>query len=508
MTNYWNKIDIPRAEVIGGGKFTLSRLKDITVLFGKNGAGKSLLLRSWRDSHPNFAHYIVPERTGEIGFAPHLSAQELNESTRHDAHRRNFLPDYRQRVLARIQGYLMRRGNHRGSGEVPGGPEKIEAMIGELLPEFKVTLVNNAADPLQLERLDKGRVTSIDELSSGEAQLLWMSVDMLVEASNWLIEATPKRVLLLDEPDAHIHPDLLARFAYFLTKAVSYYKFQLVVATHSTALLASLGQFGGETTGVIYLTRDRTDYRALPYTSHLKELASCLGGHVLMGALFGAPLLIVEGDDDYRLWSEVPRRHKVRLAVIPAHGSDEVTKFQRALEKVMSSLREVDDNYSGYALLDGDKQLPNPSRDYPQDHVPYLGLACHEAENLYLSNEVLASLGLEWDTAKALLVKHAADYGSKGDYLAGAPGWDRRWVDIKNCISEISKVLDTKQVHWTARVGATLGRDKPSGQLAEFLGDSVVDALWKESDDGRVAEHDEDAKAETDQNCGDVKVTA
>lgn len=480
MTTYWPSIDVPRAVVLGGGHFSLTNLKDITVLFGKNGSGKSLLLRAWRDQHNAMAHYVVPERTGEINFAPHIAPQELELEQRRQAHSRNFLADYRQRVLARIHGYLMLRGNARGEDHLPGSPADIEAMISELLPEFSVKISDHPLQPIEMAHVDRGKLDSVDQLSSGEAQLLWMAVDMLVAAASWQISKTEKRVLLLDEPDAHIHPDLLVRLAHFLVEVVDRYDIQLVVATHSTSLLAALAQFGDQKTGLIYLAKAKTQFKAIEITSHVKELASCLGGHALMGALFGAPLLIVEGDDDYRVWSEVPRRHNVRVAVIPARGSDEVVKFQRALEKVMSALR--DDKYppSGYALLDGDKVAPNPSAQNPQDYVPYLVLNCHEAENLYLTDEVLSELGTNWEAACTSLVANAAKFGDKAEDLRRAAEWDRRTVDIKHLSEEISEILDPKHVHWTARVGAVIGKCRPSGQLSEFLGLGLVNALWGE----------------------------
>jgi len=382
----------------------------------------------------------------------------------------------------------MLRGNARGDGRVAGSPAQIEELIAQLLPEFSVSISNHPLNPLRMVHIERGPLNSIDQLSSGEAQLLWMGVDMLVAAASWEVNGAEKRVILLDEPDAHIHPDLLVRLAYFLVKLVEIYGVQLVISSHSTALLAAIAQFGSEKVGLIYLTKSQRDFAAVEVTHHVREISSCLGGHALMGALFGSPLLIVEGDDDYRLWSEVPRRHQVRIAVVPAHGSDEVIKFQRALERVMCAIRDNDGTPSGYALLDGDKVAPRPSRQYPQTFVPYLVLECREAENLYITDEVLGDLGLSWEQAVELLVEKSPAFGEKAGILAGAPEWDRKSADLKAVINEISSVLDPKNVHWTARVGAAIGRSRPSGQLKEYLGESLMQALWGVEAVGEVSE--------------------
>ena len=61
-----------------------------------------------------------------------------------------------------------------------------------------------------------------------------------------------------------------------------------------------------------------------PFDNYLKKLSSVLGGHALVGPLFGAPLLLVEGDDDHRIWSHVPRQpeHKEIFAVLPCDGDE------------------------------------------------------------------------------------------------------------------------------------------------------------------------------------------
>jgi hypothetical protein len=255
------------------------------------------------------------------------------------------------------------------------------------------------------------------------------------------------------------------------------YKLQTVIATHSTTLLASIGQFGSSEASVIYLDRARTDFTATSFTSVLKELAACLGGHALMGPLFGIPILLVEGDDDYRIWSQVPRHHVVSFAVIPTHG-EEIKHHQKTLERVFAALREKPEVPAGFALLDGDKGKPQPSDKAPQDHIRFIQLQCHEAENLYLTDEVLATLGLDWVQAAARIVAAAPNHGAKQALLAQAASWDRQTVDIKSIIEEIALAVDDKRVHWSIRVARAIGRARPEGHLATFLGNEVIQALW------------------------------
>jgi len=471
-----NRAEIARQGFLGGGIWTLTGLRPLTVLFGKNGSGKSLLLRSWRNKNPEEFHYVVPERTGDFGFNINYMQAELDANQRRDQSQRNYTPEYRQRTFARVQAYYNARGARRTGQLIGPAPDELEALISILFPDFRVEL-NEGFPPYRIVRSEaEANVGSAEELSSGEAQFLSLGVDIVTMGALWELRNTQKRIILVDEPDAHIHPDLQVRFADFLQQVARRFRMQVAVATHSTTLLSALGQFAKDDAGVIYMRRGTDTFEAQPFTDVLKEVSAILGGHALMGPLFDVPLLLVEGDDDYRVWSQVPRHHHTAFAVIPCDG-DQIQKYQRSLERVFASLRERVAKPAGYALLDGDKPVPQLGNP-PQDHIRFVGLACHEVENLYLTDEVLALLDTRWEPAIDAIVQGAARFVNKRALLEAAPTWDRKRADLKQVIIEISIILDRKQVHWTTRVGAALGRGKPTGSLAEFLGEPVVSSMW------------------------------
>jgi predicted ATPase len=473
---YVTSATIAKFPDLGGGTWTLAGLTPVFVLFGKNGSGKSRMLRAWRDQDSTNIHYVIPERAGTLDFEASYMRQELTGDARQPQAQRNYLPEYRQRVVTRIQAYFAARGNVR-SERLPGNPADLETLLSQLTPDFEIKLDAVAAQPYRLTRLSDGSaVSSIDQLSSGEAQLVTIGLDILTVAAIWELEGRSKRLVLIDEPDAHIHPDLQVRLADFLLQAAERYELQIGVATHSTSLLAAIGQFGARYASVAYLNRNSAEVVCRPFDRLNRELASCLGGHALMGPLFGIPLLLVEGDDDFRIWSQVPRYHQVSLAVIPS-GGDEIKNYQRALEQVFSALREPGEKKAGYALLDGDKGKPTDASS-PQVHVAYIQLHCHESENLYLADEVLSSLGLSWDEAKEKILLEADRFGPKAEKLRTAGTWDRKRADIKDVINQLELILDQKRVHWTLRVAKAVGSARPAGQLLEFLGEEVVTALW------------------------------
>jgi predicted ATPase len=468
------EINVERPAHLGTGQWKLQALNHITVLFGRNGSGKSFLLRNLLNQDQASRHLATPERGGELNFEASWATQELIGSGRASSRQSNFSADFRGRAISRIQTVYTARGfdDNRTSDT---SRADIEHLMRGLLPEFGFKLVKEQPF-FEMLRPNGDRITQQNQLSSGEVGLLTMGIDILTVCSLWRLENREKRILLIDEPDTHLHPDLQQNLASFVVDVMKRYECQIIVATHSTTLLSALGFYGGADTSTIYLTNEGDALSAIPFNEGFQILSACLGGHALMGPLFSVPLLLVEGDDDYRVWSQVPRHKIAQLSVIPCDGAAKVKTYQKALEKILSSLRTIVQP-AGYALLDGDQALPTAVTS-PQAQVPFLKLECRETENLYLTDEVLSELGTDWEQAKTKIKASAASYGSKAVRLLTCDSWDRKGDDIKGVINEIAEILDEKHVHWTRRVGDCLGKSRPSGQIRVFVGDTIVNALW------------------------------
>ena len=475
---YLPTIQIARPNYLKGGQWILEGLNEVTVLFGRNGSGKSNLLRALRETDKKSFHYASPERGGEISFQMEYAQEELTATTRGSRRIANFAGQFRQEAISRIQSLFLKMGYLAASKKtVPIDLNDLENILSVLLPDFDFKVLPQNP-PFSLTRISNGeKVASVSALSSGEAEALTLALDILTMASLWEIDAEPKRVMLLDEPDNHLHPDLQQHLARFLIEIVDKFRVQLLVATHSTTLLSALGYQGRERTSVIYLNNATEVQKATKFDKTLQELATCLGGHALMGPLFAAPLLLVEGDDDFRIWSQVPRYHHLKLAAIPCQG-EEIFDYQKTLERLFSSIREATVKPLGYALLDGDKALPEPNEQNSQQHIKFVRLDCHESENLYLTNEVLASLGLTWETAIQKIKSRSPEYGQKQQKLNECAVWERKTADVKDVIRQIEEILDDKRVPWTMRVAKQVGSRKPEGQLADFLGVDLINAFW------------------------------
>lgn len=103
------------------------------------------------------------------------------------------------------------------------------------------------------------------------------------------------RVLLLDHPEAHLHPALAERLGSWLTASARSLSCQLIVATHSEALLQGLLQQPAQVT-VIRLTRRQqtvTPHEIDPDTSAALARFPLLASQQALGCLFTSGAVLV-----------------------------------------------------------------------------------------------------------------------------------------------------------------------------------------------------------------------
>jgi ATPase subunit of ABC transporter with duplicated ATPase domains len=197
-------LEINKPSFIIGTKWILKNLTPITVIFGKNGSGKSILLRSIRDRDPVLHHYCVPERGGNLSYEPGMMQQESEGNTRMAGSKNNLSGDYRSRVITRIGAYLTKRGSSRENVNV-NDLEEMEEIIDEVLIDFRFN-IQSGYPPYTLTRSETDqKIDNIQQLSSGEAQLFTLSLDLILACEMWKLD---KKIgyLLVDEPDPTDEP--------------------------------------------------------------------------------------------------------------------------------------------------------------------------------------------------------------------------------------------------------------------------------------------------------------
>lgn len=459
---------------------TIKNLSKINVLFGKNGTGKSTFLRNLYQSDSENYHLIVPERGGiEMKQNSGILDQENNPDQKKQVRRWNFDSEYRSRAISRATNILTSLGYktaHKIKSEKISA-EEITNLFRVFLPEFKVIFNSSAPFNLEISRENnetEQKITDAKQLSSGQVEALSLAADIITQGVLW---DTTKKTLLIDEPDVHLHTDLENRFAIFINEITNKFNIQIIIATHSSGLIASLLSLTNEV-GIVCFDKNSEEISAAK-KDQATIFTNLLSIELSLAVVLNRKLIIVEGSDDFLVWNQATRSLSFEdIALIQANGGD-ILKYKRNAEKILNAALDRNGKF-GITILDGDSK--NQFTNTKQDILPCERLKCYSLENLLFTNEILS---LMKDNIN--LTQELTDLKEKEDTT------ESEKINIDKIISDkqntkVSKEL-IKKIHtqidnhsssrdWRILIGKRLGSEKPTGELANFLGENIVSYIW------------------------------
>ena len=231
--------------------------------------------------------------------------------------------------------------------------------------------------------------------SSGECELISLGIECLIFGKECI--PNKENILFLDEPDVHLHPDLQVRLMRFLKNLVTENNFNVIIATHRTAILGALESYSD--THIAFITFDQKVINFVPVSDIYRRVLPVFGAHPLSNVFNRAPVWLVEGEDDERVWQQAVRSSKGRIKIYPCSvdGISKMNDFEQETKKIMAT---VYDNARGYSLRDRDDDEEKIDDMLP---IVRMKLACRTCENLLLSDEVLKSLDCTWEQLEKLI---------------------------------------------------------------------------------------------------------
>ena len=485
-TKSQTRLIISRPPFLGGGEWSIGEIRRINVVMGRNGSGKSLLLRGietrWIsqdsvDGFPFIARYIPPERGGPLQREPSFEESLRDAAWYRGQNLKNQAPQFRQMAASqwrRLKEVIVYRGRDDRSKDPLDTIDETVKLLNELLPKIKIE--DTEGRGLAFASSSTGQSLDAVALSSGEAEAITLALEATVfglESSN----SPSHRLLLLDEPDVHIHPDLQVRLIAFLCKVAERYDFRIIIATHSTAILAELAK--REDAGVHWLNEGSIIEFDRIRPVH-ERLAVVLDSYPLGSVLQRSPILLLEGEDDERVWHKARASSRERLKFVPVccSGKDQLRTAEKVLDSMLSALLDIPNPNASFSLRDLDNASPeNPLS--PLSTVTRLRLACRDIENCLLSDEVLEQFGLTWDDlrtkVRSWLAQHSSEHPAHNalDTLM-QNGADRRSVDIKSAADVLATLLSISSPTWQEAVGSAIGR----AVEANSLQNSGENCLW------------------------------
>jgi len=467
--------------------YTLRNLDKINIILGKNGCGKSILLRQvehglvGQDGYGK-TKYITPERGGSLFYEAGIE-QNLASNVNYlpDQRRRNLAPQFREQSVAqytKLETLVLR---------------KFEQDQTESKFDPYVTKMNFLLDNIEIKRHEtafkifrKGTETELtaQTISSGESELISLGIECLVFTEE-LIKGG-ENILFLDEPDVHLHPDLQVRLMRFLRDLACESNFRVLIATHSTTVLGALESYFDTHLAFMDFDQKEIDFKAISAVH--KKVLPVFGAHPLSNIFNEAPVLLVEGEDDERIWQQAVRSSGGKIKIYPC-SVDSIGNMNDFEQEAQEIIQTVYENAKGYSLRDKDD-----GEETIDDLLPIvrMKLSCRNAENLLLSDDVLGNLDITWDQLKKRIDnwlgknQDHAHYSTMQRFKNG--DYDRKNYDIKEVRNDLMGIIGSVKP-WEVVVGQTIASlswsdttgFKKDGKILSYLGRKVVENLIPKS---------------------------
>ncbi len=466
--------------------FAIRNVGQINVILGKNGCGKSHLLKqaeaSLRNHNVGRVRYLSPERAGSLQYDPNV---ENNITTSpgwmDDTRRRNQAQQFKQQsavLFRRLEMLFLRelQDDHTRPGYLPRHFNDVIAKINTLLDRVAI---RTSKTGFEIYDKTSNQIATPESISSGESELISLAIEFLAFTKE--CDANKVNFLLIDEPDVHLHPDLQYRLALFICQEITAENLIIILATHSTALLSSLSQL--DEPKVALMRRGQQELLFKDVSDIMERVLPMFGAHPLSNIFNEAPILLVEGEDDERIWQQAVRSSEGAIRLYPC-VTDSVDRQNVFETQANDIIQAVYDGAQGYSLRDRDSQ-PEDINDIGS--IVRMRLSCRTAENLMLSDDALAAANTNWNDFQAKIKQFVEESPHHPFHMAAEKfvdsGLDRKNAGIKDIRNVLVGLMTNKP--WEVLVGQAIARiatgDRLHGEhsLAAYLGTKVCNHLLR-----------------------------
>jgi len=462
--------------------YNLNNLDKVNIILGKNGSGKSIALKKVEQSLANdvtigTAKYISPERGGDLRYDASVDTNlSQNPTWLSNQLRKNQFSQFKQQSVSQFrklellclreieqQSDLRQDLNHTFQTTVD--------LINGLLDN--VEIIREGSD-FNIYHRETGKKIGPADISSGESEIISLGIECLVFQK----ECKPdlENILFLDEPDVHLHPDLQFRLSTFIKKLVDGSNFRVIIASHSTSLLGAFENYPD--ISIEFISFDQKDINFKKVGQVYKKILPVFGAHPLSNVFNEAPILLVEGEDDERVWQQATRSAQGRIKLFPCcvDSIDNLSEFEQEIAQIIDAIY---DHAVAYSLRDRDEGQEEIN-DIPP--VIRMRLSCRAAENLLLTDDTLAMLNTNWGEVQTK-IKHwleinkgHAHYDDMSEF--SKQGFKRKSHNLKSIRNDLMGIMASNKP-WEVVVGQAIGNmnvvaEGHDNSLQEYLGPKVI----------------------------------
>lgn len=267
--------------------------------------------------------------------------------------------------------------------------EKFKDAFKRLLPGKQLVELDEQRQKIQYT-ID-GTTLELNSLSSGEREVVSVVFD-------FLLRSPEDSIVVFDEPELHLHPELAYRLLRTLSDVGA--RNQFIFCTHSPDIItASLEQ------SVIFVSPpsgEKSQAITVREDDELAKVMRLLGQSVGVISL-GRRIVLIEGEQsslDKQTYGSILGETGSDLVLVPAGGREALTTFSHALDTVLSkTIWGVD----FFMLADGDAAVSVANMDAltKKSSGRLKRLPRYHVENYFLDAHVMAKVFAEMDEADA-----------------------------------------------------------------------------------------------------------
>jgi predicted ATPase len=474
-------------DILNANDYKLSNLSKINIILGKNGCGKSSLLRlveSALISQPQLygkVKYITPERGGSLVYEAGMEQSLLADSEWLRGQRRsNQARGFREQSVVQyklLENLVLREIEKEKRTNLEYTFDIYVEKVNLLLDNIEIKRNRNTFDIFIKNTENKIQPQNI---SSGESELISLGIECLIFSKECIDQK--ENILFLDEPDVHLHPDLQYRLMNFLKQLVLENNFRIIISTHSTAILGALESYAD--TNIEFMKTGQKELLFKSISEVYRKILPVFGAHPLSNVFNEAPIFLVEGEDDERIWQQVVRSSRGEIKIYPCvvESVDSLHDFEVEAQKILQTVYE---NAKGFSLRDRDGV-----EGEIEDMMPIIRmrLSCRNSENLLLTNEVLNLIDIDWEALKTKidewLTKNPEHPHFRVMNAFKEAGYDRKNYDIKEARNDLMYIMGSSKP-WECVVGKAIAAQKWSegtnyseeGSIKAFLGKKLVELI-------------------------------
>lgn len=227
------------------------------------------------------------------------------------------------------------------------------------------------------------------------------SVEQMLVLATEIVRHGFNKVVLIEEPEAHFHPDLQRKFIRFLFKNRNDFKHQYLIATHSNIFIDQFLDIGGN---IFYVYLEEDSKVAQKYsqveplnTGNLLTLFQDLGAKP-SDLLLANGILVVEAPTDKDVYIDWARKlgkpfDKAHILVVDVEGAGNIKKYLVSEVVQRTSFRN-------YGLCD--KNAEDKLRERVKGIIPDENIVVLEKGDLedYYPRELVLQFANEWGKRK------------------------------------------------------------------------------------------------------------